>query len=262
MLELSDEGTEAIIDGRFEEAAAKFREAYQAFPDPVLLKNEMIAWYRAGYCIKAIPAAAGYLQSGEVTDSDRRDVNKVQVVCNIQLAEEALADNNLEAAESLIQETQKLEMTDEQHAQLVALQDHLEEQRPKPELEPVPAPPSPGVSKQMIGWGLTGSGAVMLTGAIVYHIVALDRQSELYALRDSRAPGAEQAFKLRQAELTDPQRRARWMVPTLYTLGAALTAGGVYFLLIESGEDQPAIQARLFPAVSGSSAGARLHISF
>lgn len=229
MLQLSDEATQAVLDGQFEEGAFKFRQAYDTFPDPVLLKNEMVAWFRAGNCMGALPAASAYLQSPDMTESDRLDVHKVQFTCLTLLTDDALQGGHYDEAQLLIADLNALTLSAEERQQSAELQARLDELRPS-EVEdpgPEPAPKEFSIDQTMIGWALTGTGSAIVVGALLYHIKILGEQSEL------READSMESFLALQEKYDKPHNRARIVVPTLYVLGAAALGTGVYFLINE-----------------------------
>ncbi|MFU8804209.1 MAG: hypothetical protein ACNA8W_10400 [Bradymonadaceae bacterium] len=262
MLELSDEATQAVIDGQFEEAAFTFRQAYETYPDPVLLKNEMIAWFRAGNCLGALPAGSAYLNSGDVTDSDRQDVNKVQVTCIVRLADEALTAGHPEEAELLLEDLQGLTLTATEDEEVRSLRGLIAEAR-APVEEPPPIavdddePAAFPLSDQTMGWALAGTGSALVVGALVYHLKILGEQREL------REPGSQEEFLSLQEKYDKPHNRARVLVPTLYVLGAAALGGGAYFLMKDAPpQDQPTGRVHLTPCLGPGHAGASLHMNF
>lgn len=257
MLELSDEATSEVLDGNFEAGAIKFRAAYRAFPDPVLLKNEMIAWYRAGDCRSALPPARNFLQSDEALPDDVADVRTVERDCHIQLTEEAFETGDLTLVDYHLRQLDPLELPAEAQERVDALRHQRHALAPAhPPVVETPQS-APAASPSPLAWGLFGGGAAGAITGLGLHIVALQRQSELRELSESTAPADGQFLLERRASWDGYQRTTRWLVPTLYTLSAAAIGTGLYFTFIHTPEPESAA-LRWTPSVAPGYAGAHI----
>ncbi len=83
---LSREATDAYAAGRYEEADAKFQQAYLLFPAPQLVLNLSRTELKLGHCDKAIAYALTYgtifeQQSGEARDSPESWLSRVKGEC-------------------------------------------------------------------------------------------------------------------------------------------------------------------------------------
>lgn len=109
MNRLNDEGFVEFRAGRYAEAAGRFREAYAAYPDPNLRKNEAVAWFKAGACDQAMPAANGFLIAPDTSDSDRLEARSILANCRVEMARKAFETQSWELATSLLDEAESLE---------------------------------------------------------------------------------------------------------------------------------------------------------
>ncbi|TXD38333.1 hypothetical protein FRC98_05410 [Lujinxingia vulgaris] len=265
MLQLSDEATTAVLDGDFETGAITFRAAFRAYPDPVLLKNEMIAWYRAGDCHSALPPARSFLRSEKALPEDIADVRTVERDCHLQLTEEALAADDIALASYHLDRLEGLELPADSQQRLNELRAQYQRKAP-PKPEPVACPDDTGWSVPppralaFFGGGLAGA----ITGASL-HIVALQRQDELDALSTSDDPNDARRLRQRRAAWDGYLRTSRWLVPTMYTLSAAAIATGVYLTLTDDapGEEDSSERAlRFAPTLGPDFGGAHISGSF
>ncbi|RAL22935.1 hypothetical protein DL240_08565 [Lujinxingia litoralis] len=258
MLELSDEATREVLDGNFEAGAITFRAAYRAYADPVLLKNEMIAWYRAGDCRSALAPVRDFLKSDQALPEDLADVRTVERDCHLNLAEEALNDDDLPLANYHLGELERLHLSTESSERLTRLQaqrDALAPEAPVASVGGFDFAPTP------LAWAFLGGGSATAITGISLHIIALQRQSELDALSRSEDPADAERLIIRRRAWSDYQRSARWMVPTLYTLSAAALGAGVYLSIVDRrSEDAQAL--RLTPVLGPGLSGASLQLLF
>lgn len=233
MIDLSNEAADAVADGRFEIGAVKFRQAYETYPDPILLNNEMIAWYRADDCQNALPPARQFLETEGLEPEDREDVESVQIQCHLRLAENALEEQNAVLTSYHLDSLEPLDLDADSQAEHAALREAME-QRFGPTDEPATATavqPAPASSSQTRSWAQI-SGGIAVTGVgIALHAVALSRQSELRSLADSTNPADAQRLEQRKADWGGFQSTARWAVPALYTVGGVAIGSGVFFLM-------------------------------
>lgn len=262
MVDLSNEAANAVADGHYEIGAVKFRQAYDIYPDPILLNNEMIAWYRADDCRNALPPARAFLETEGLQPEDREDVEAVQLQCHLTLAEEAIQEQNAVLASYHLDSLIPLDLDDEEEHEYLALRQRIDD-----ELEPVPddevAPvaataPGPAVTRT---W-LPISGGIAATGiGLALHAVALSRQSELQALADSNDPADAQRLNHLQQQWGSSQSTARWAVPSLYAIGGLAIGSGVFFLLRDDTDDS-AEYVSVAPAVDTDHLGLSLSGQF
>lgn len=253
MLELSDRATEAVLSGDFQLGAITFRKAYQASPDPILLKNEMIAWYRAGDCRSALPPARAFLQTDDVEPQDRDDVHTVEVECHLTMASDSLDTGELLLATYHLGVLDTLELEGDDLAAFQHLNSRLSRE------EPVEAPfgytaesQIPPQRNHLRTWIPVVAGVGILGAGATIHTVALDRQAQLEQFSTSEVVTDQILLYRRQQDWGDFQRRAQWLVPTLYALGAASIGAGIFFH-VQGGSDAPAVS--LTPALSTQAFG-------
>lgn len=259
MLRLSDEATEAVLDGQFEIAAVRFRQAYRSYPEPVLLKNEMISWYRAGDCRSALPPARAFLQTDDVEPQDREDVATVELNCHLDLATAALDEENLILATYYLDILTTLANTARSLERYDAMRERLNAMLPPPEEIEVVVPAEEGLSRRDLGWiQVVGGLASIGTGAVI-HGVALDRQQQLREFANSNDPAEIEIFRRREDEWGNFQRVSSWLVPTFYILGGVAAGSGAYFLVTSENQDR---QITITPEASSSQVGFRLQGTF
>ncbi len=220
MLELSNEAAAAVERGDHRIGAAQFRLAYEIYPDPILLNNELVAWYRSGDCPAALNAAEAVLSTDELDDDDKVNARAVDISCHLQMAQKAIDDDQGALARDFLHHLSDRDLDEDDrqtYDELVAASDDLD-----------PAGPDPHSSSARAAW-LQIVGGVAITGVgLGMHSVALDRQSQLEDL--SNTAGQQQLFETRRDDWASSQSRARWMVPTLYGVGALAIGSGIYFL--------------------------------
>ncbi len=233
--ELNEEGIAAFQEGRFEEAAQKFRAAWEIEPEPPLRKNEAIAWFKAGRCEEALEAAASYVSYGEDDPEAREDAESVIGNCKVELARSAITLGDFALAQKMLDETEGLRLDDFAREQVNLARLELARARdeaPPREDDAVAAsapPPEPLNTREMLGWVFTGTGGVFIASALIYHIVMLTSVAPEH--EDLGASGSDRA---RFDELSSKLDTARWLVPTLYALGASSAGAGIYLLLDSS----------------------------
>ncbi len=258
MLQLSRAAADAVDDGNFELGAVKFRQAFDAHPDPVLLNNEMIAWYRADDCHNALVPARTFLDlygqnEEDIDESDRRNVRTVTIECHLQLAERALDDDDLILANYHLDMVSPKDHDDDEQQRYTALRDDLSahpdfDAAPSDDTPSAAASPGDGSSSQHFAWGQIAGGVALAGIGLSMHTVALSRQSQLQSLAEEDAS----LFEERRSDWSDYQNTARWMVPTLYVLSAAAIGSGTYFLLRdESGPGLSSISPAIGPDHTG-----------
>lgn len=253
MLELSAEGNEHYEAGRIEQAAETYAKAYDTYPQPILLKNQMITRYLLDECESAIELGEQFLDSEGGTDEQQGDIQEVFGDCSYQLAEDAAEDDELRQAQHWLDygedyffEAGREDDADELRRSVEQrIADRGEEIDPAPTVDD-----EGGVDATTVaGWSLTGVGALALVGAGVW-TVRWERQ----------VSDAEDDPSLYD-DLVESYDTARWAVPTLYGLGVGATAAGIA-LLVFSSSDGENPGATVTPMWDGDRAGARFSISF
>lgn len=105
-----------------------------------------------------------------------------------------------------------------------------------------------------LAWGLTGTGASIFTGALLYHMESrqlYDQSEDMSATVDPE----QYRDVSKQVDL------ARKIVVTLYAVGGSMVTGGVV-LMAKQEHDGPGIQAKLIPAWMNGAPAARLKVRF
>jgi hypothetical protein len=193
MLKLSAEGEAAYAKKQFREAASLFERAWAAMPDPILRKNQMIAWfqiYTSEQQSGALPPALreacdntvrfGEMfvvesnQRGELKLEDQNLAHKLMVQCHQDMAELSIKEDGFPDAEAHLTAAAALGLKDETLTRNDALRARIVERREElaraaaPVEEPV-APelpePEPVESNATLAWVLVGVGAAGLITA-------------------------------------------------------------------------------------------------
>jgi tetratricopeptide (TPR) repeat protein len=268
MLRLSAEGNEHFNAGRFQEAAEVYAAAYDAYPQPILLKNQMITRYLIEECEKAIELGEAFLEAGDGgTDEDQEDVEAVFGECSLDLASEARDDDDWRQVRRWLE-------FGEPYFYDVGLRDESEELRA--ELEEQSRDDVAGVDDiddvadaeldvtTIAGWSLVSTGVASLAGATIWYARS---ESQVRAL-DEMARDVENG-EVPQSTFDDAQEsanrnfaRARWAVPTLYGVGAVATLAGVGLLVWPMIQGDEGGSASIQPIFDGDRAGALFTLTF
>lgn len=267
MLRLSAEGNELYEAGKLEEAAQTYNAAYQAYPQAILLKNEMITRYLIEECETAIELGGQFLETGDGSAEDRDDVEAVLAECSLDLAEAALADDELDETARWLDHGEpyfaEADLAEDAREVRAGLDEKIADDDEEMAVEPPPE--DSGMDMKTIGGlSLTGVGAVTLGSALVWHLRWESRHSDLEELRNQADddPSMVSDFESEQADAQDSYDRVRWAVPTLYGVGFAATAAGIALLVLPSSDDGGESSAMIHPVVSGDGAGAAFTLSF
>ena len=267
MLRLSAEGNDNFEAGRFKEAAQSYASAYEAYPQPILLKNQMITRYLIEDCVEAVELGQAFLETGEGTAEDREDVEAVFGECALDLAREAKADDDWRQVRRWLE-------FGEPYFYDVGLRDDAESLRAELDeqgddevavVEDIDDVDDAALDMSTIaGWSLVTTGVGALTWATIWYAQSESRVRHL----DQMARDVE-AGEVPQSEFDEAQQaaeqnfaRARWAVPTLYGVGAVATLAGVGLLVwpMIQGDDGGA--ASIQPVFDGESAGAVFTLTF
>ncbi|RAL22227.1 hypothetical protein DL240_10260 [Lujinxingia litoralis] len=261
MLRLSARAQAHYDAGELAEAAETYREAYRAYPQPVLLKNEMISRYLLEDCARSMELASEFEASGEATADDLKDVSAVYADCSLVLAGRELEAGELDAARTHL-EVGEPHWQEDSAAEGQALWARLAQARAEEEGEDValavgasPVGAVDGGGGAIGGWALTSVGVVGLVGASVWY---LGSRSDFDELEEVAQAGRDRA---RYDELVASVERARWGVPTLYALSAVATAGGIAWVVLSSREEQEA-PVVFSPVIGAQQAGAQVRVRF
>lgn len=234
---LNEEGIEAFESGDFARAAQKFQEAWKIKPDPTLRKNEAIAWFKAKNCKNASEAATSFLGSDANSPEDVAEVNTILANCRVEYARQAMAYKDYELARTFLSQAEylaTLDVTKENISQARLELAKLESQT-SPVVQAPTDLPHEETPRDAPIWPYVaaGTGAAILATAIIYHIVSVTSTASEY--EDVAKAGNDRA---RYDELASSLDTARWLVPTLYVVGAATTGVGAYFLMGHGTETQ------------------------
>ncbi len=243
MLELSAEGEQLYADGNFAEAADVYQRAWDAYPQPILLKNQMITRYLIEECETAVDLGEKYLATDDVTEHDQQDVETVFGDCSLILTREAVAGQDWMEAEEWLDFGEPYLFDDQMQEDADQLRAQVDEGiAGEEEIEPVE---DPGMStRELAGWSSVGVGAATLLGTGIWHF-SWERQ-----VADD-AEGVEERYDT-----------VRWAIPTAYVVGATAATVGAGLLLwpMLTGGDEPA--AMVQPQIGPDHTGASLSVRF
>jgi|GEM_PF-6804390 len=200
MLTLNEQGFSAFGQQDYLGAAEKFEAAHDEVPDPILRKNAAIAWFKAQRCTEASEAAVFFLLAEGTQRKDRDEARSVWAHCQLDAANEALDDGEIERAEDLVARVDVVDTDARVTERVTAARMRLVEARVNAA--------GGGLDRVSVGWGMIGVGAAILVGTAAYQIAG------------DGLNGAE-----------------TWVVPTLYGVGGLSTLGG--FALVYSGGSTP-----------------------
>lgn len=233
--ELNEEGIAAFENERFEEAAQKFRAAWSIEPDPSLRKNEAIAWFKAGRCEEALVAASSYVGLGIDDPAAREDAESVIANCKVEFARDAMKVSDLDLAEKMLDEIEGLQVDEFTREQMNLARLDLARARDEARAEALPAEPerAPETDDDTLGWVLTGTGGVVFLTAVIYHLVMATSVAS-----EHEEVGAAGEDRVRFDALSSQLDTARWLVPTLYVVGATTAGIGIY-LILDSAVETP-----------------------
>lgn len=267
--ELNAQGLEAFAEGRFAEAAELFGRAYSLHPQPELLKNQAIAYYKADQCTGAVESAHQYRMLDQLQPGDAEELDSLIGACKVKLAREALDAGSLELAERLLDDVDamnpdpvlrdrsalvRVELAKRRAAETPPSDPAVDEEadakplavdevtpREIDAIEVVENPEEPTTR----GWPLVGMGGFILAGAIVYHVTmaaVVEPDFEETARR-----GVDRA---RYDRLDRSLRLANVLVPTLYGVGGAVALTG-FVLVATSGSADAAEEEVVMLGVTG-----------
>lgn len=231
--ELYHEGDRAYAEGRYEDAAAKFKQAYGLSPRPLLLFNLANAYERAAHYQKAVDALTRYLPHAEPGEK--------------KVIQERL-DNLKKRAERQAEQQQEAKQSEQQARQSGP-------PAPQPEPAPTPAapPPRPAApsSPPTAGYVLLGAGGAAIAAGVVFGVLALGARSD-----ENGQCSSTGGQRLCTSAASDAiSRDKRWSLLTDISVGAGVVAAGVgaYLLIGHRGSEKTSASARHFVGAVGAS---------
>lgn len=262
-LVVANEAAELFQAEDYVAAAAKFQEAYKLYADPTLLKNQIVAYYRADLCNEVLTFGREYqINEGSQPLSDREDVRFMRIECMYRSAFAAYQSHELDLADKEISVARSIGIkTDEEIAKFKNLEDLVETRR-----NPV-APPettSEVAVLPIVGWSLLGVGALGVVITSIFHIGYFSDYSSV----NDELTAKQQSGDLDRADLVrwdDAFREAEdginGLIPLYAVSGAFAAAGGgilIYHYLIAT----PDSTAQIIPMVGPNGVGVQAGFRF
>lgn len=239
---LNEEGITAFTEGRFEEAATKFRKAYELKPEQTLKKNEALAWFKANKCTEALRATSEYMALQPTDELSVNEAKAVIVKCNIQKAQESLAAKNHEEAEAFLVKAEASGPGDEDKQAIASARAEIQVERDRVAQEKAlaakraeeqrqrEAAMERTSSKKTLGLVLASAGGAIIVGTLVYHLsMALGTAPKF---KDNAAAGDDLA---EYDKLGKRLETANWLIPTLYAVGLGTAGVGGFFWMSSQG---------------------------
>lgn len=230
MNRLNEEGFVEFRAGRYAEAARRFNAAYQAFPDPNLRKNEAVAWFKAGMCDSAMPAANAFLIAPDTSEGDRLEARSIVANCRVELARGAMGSNNWKVAESLLDEAESLEPDQYARDQIAIARVEMAERKKSSGGSGSSGGAGP------VGWAMVAAGAAVVGGTFVYWLLTIPDRDDSRNLSPMN-PNYDRAARR--------ARTSRWLVPLGLIGGASITGIGVYLVVSGGEKSKPTATAGL-----------------
>lgn len=295
MQELVEQAATAFSEKRYADSAQLFEDAHEAQANPTLLKNAMVAWYKAKQCDRAVHAGANfYREARNVGSLEAKDQSEIQTVvsCSLNLAQQRIDEGRFADAEDLLFTATSAGPSDEQTDRIATLRDTLRTKRSAGDTsggvgDASDSPPDAGDDDggmntlALTGWAVTGVGVVGLLGTAIYSLSAASTERDAlsnckvgdqisssdYGCLDAQLglpPGTvDRAYY--ENEIADPINSAQTTSIIFYSLSGVATAAGVgilvyhYFLGDMLGQEAA---VTVSPMVGPDSAGAQLHWRF
>ncbi len=161
--ELATEGAKLFGAGDFREAASRFEEAYALLKDSVLLKNQIVSLYKAQDCGTALDLAYQYdISYRDAPPTDREDVRKVRVDCNLLAANTALEYGKLDIADESLQRAKAIGFQGDEEKRYVDLSAQLKAKRAPKSVDPIEAESDSNAWRPLVGWSLSGVGLAVV----------------------------------------------------------------------------------------------------
>lgn len=275
-VQIAQKAAEDFKAERFLDAAKKFEQAFELYPDATLLKNQAVAYYKADVCAKALESAKAYrtfvASRDNVPEKDKRDVAKVTVECEydaavryIETREFALAQASIDDARAAGPATQMMEKIDSLQADLdAAIAAPEDTDEPDPVIVDSDTSGSDdGSILPIIGWSVVGVGAAVGIVTGILHYSAFSKASDGKDVCDSLNLNSDQCAR-QQADAyrdwSDGADTISGLTP-LYIVSGVVTAAGVGILVYHYATDEEET-VTLLPAIGRDHAGFQLDVRF
>lgn len=267
MMRLSAEGHQLYEAGDLEGAAKAYAQAYEAYPQAILLKNQMVTRFLLEECEESVRFGQSYLETGEAGEEDEQDVQTVFAECSFDLATTAVegedwgeAQRWFEFGEAFFGEAGLEDEANELREQIAAGLDTVEEGAVA--VVPPPAQSSGGGGlggMQIGGWALTALGSGLLVWGAVWNVQGLGEYNELQdgAKDGSIVEGSDEAERMAASI-----NRARMMTPILYGVGGVSLAAGVTMLILPALSKDKDSGLSVAPIITSDVQGASVQLRF
>ncbi len=240
--ELNEEGTALFEAGDFEQAAKKYRAAYETVPDPFLLGSESVAWFEAGDCEQSLAVVDEFSATLSEGEGLPKPLLKVRAGCAIRAAEAAVETKDYATAESELERAAAMEgITDKQSTRIAELRSRIDDEKTAAasgtENTARKEGRGGGSVRPIIGWGLVVAGAGLAGASVVPGLGFRENNDSYEELRDGCDPVCSDEAYEEEGRLRDEMRRQRVAFYALTGAGAAMAAVGAVVLLRGASEN-------------------------
>lgn len=236
--ELFREGDRAYAEARYEDALARFEEAYRLSPRPRLLFNIGNALERLGQLADAADALERYLPDAKPNELDvlqKRIDNLRKRAAEKRARDRAEDDTDTD--------------TDTDTDADAPAKRKRAKARAAPESE---------ASEPTLGWVLVGAGGVAVATGATFGLMALSQRSEADA--SCKTSGGERLCDSRAREAIDRDGRYSLFADLGFGVGAVLAGAGAYLLLFPGPAEAPRKRAAWQTEVHASGSGGTLGV--
>ncbi len=268
MLEWSARGNDHYAQGDIEKADEAYERAFEAYPQPILLKNQMITRYLLDDCETSIDLGEAFLDTGSYEESDLGDVNRVLGDCSLKLAEASLKEGEVSQAEQWLEWGEDYRQSDAHKERAESVEGRIkaeaalerrrarEQEQEEEELVEAHGVDASAGGTSMAAWGLIGGGVAAVVGGGLWHLRWESQVSDLESIEDPAA------FEEEQQRLNDRRGTTRLGVTSLYALGLGAIAAGSMWMIRSRDEGGEASRAQWSPVYNGDKWGATVRLNF
>lgn len=292
MQELVEQAATAFSEKRYADSAQLFEQANEAQPNPTLLKNAMVAWYKGQKCGEAVHAGAKFYREAQAAGQlEAKDQSEIQTVisCSLNLVQQRIDEGKYSEAEDLLFTATSAGPTTEQTERIASLRDTLRQKRDAEDKrsagggDPIQSEPKSAEAGMsglaLTGWAMTGVGVAGLAGSVVYALTAAGEERDAISTCETQNPPVNgndlpdsfytcvtgETGAASYDEVKESVDGAQSTSVILYSVSGAVTAIGLgilvyHYFLTPSEEAAPSVMVA--PMLGPDTAGAQLQWRF